>query len=531
MKQFLTFFDRMTCAFVLAVCVSVPAGVAADVTLLSIGTSWRYLDDGGAVYNKGTEVARPANLPADPADESFTGGSSAEKATQSWTLPARTLSAGVSTMAVEIHQGNSTSSDIAFDLEPIGTGTISVTRGPYLQIGTPRSVVVRWRTTIPTDSRVVYGQSTESLTHSATSPALTTEHEITLAGLSPDTRYYYGVGDATGIFEGGDVDTFFVSSPTPGTEKPTRVWVLGDAGTADNNQQNVRDAYYHFAGAAHTDLWLMLGDNAYNNGTDEEYQVALFDIYGQMLRKSVLWPTLGNHDAGSTDANGVNPYFNLFTLPAAAEAGGEASNTELYYSFDYANIHFVCLDSQTSNRSKTGAMYRWLENDLSQTSQKWVIAFWHHPPYSKGSHNSDTEERLVEMRENFLPLLEANGVDLVLAGHSHSYERSKLIDGFYATPTLASSGIFKNEGNGDPTGDGAYGKEFGPHNGAVYAVAGSSGRTSGGSLDHPVMITSLKVLGSMVLDISGNRLDATFLDDQGTARDAFTIIKSPKAKK
>ncbi len=74
-------------------------------------------------------------------------------------------------------------------------------------------------------------------------------------------------------------------------------------------------------------------------------------------------------------------------------------------------------------------MLTWLELDLASTSQDWIIANWHHPPYSKGSHDSDVDSEQVAMRENALPVLESHGVDLVLTGHSHAYERSMLIDG------------------------------------------------------------------------------------------------------
>ena len=87
----------------------------------------------------------------------------------------------------------------------------------------------------------------------------------------------------------------------------------------------------------------------------------------------------------------------------------------------------------TSDRSPTAAMATWLRNDLAATAQTWLLAFWHHPPYTKGSHNSDTETELVQMRQNILPILEDYGVDLVLTGHSHSYERSFLLDGHYGT--------------------------------------------------------------------------------------------------
>ena len=291
----------------------------------------------------------------------------------------------------------------------------------------------------------------------------------------------------------------------------------------------MRDAYLNFAGATHTNLWLMLGDNAYNNGTDAEYQAAVFNMYPTMLRKSVLWPTIGNHDtAQSINPPPDLPYYQMFTLPTNAEAGGIASGTEDYYSFDYGNVHFICLDSMTSDRSPSGAMMTWLQSDLASTLQPWIVAFWHHPPYSKGSHDSDAEAQLIEMRQNALPILEAGGVDLVLTGHSHSYERSFLIDGHYGLSSTFISSMKKNGGDGREDGNGAYTKPsagHAPNEGAVYAVAGSSGQTSGGLLNHPAMFISLNSLGSMVLDLDGNRLDAKFLNSVGVAADRFTLVK------
>ena len=105
-------------------------------------------------------------------------------------------------------------------------------------------------------------------------------------------------------------------------------------------------------------------------------------------------------------------------------------------------------------------MYQWLCADLAATSQDFVIAYWHHPPYSKGSHDSDHSGRMEEMRERFVPVLEDYGVDLQLTGHSHSYERSILLDGHYEKsrdydPVLHAV----DSGNGDPEGDGPYLKE------------------------------------------------------------------------
>ncbi len=489
-------------------------------------------DDGAVVYLNGTEVFR-TNMPAGAITASTFASSVVLDANERTYVTASVnpalLVAGTNVLAVEIHQSDLTSSDISFNLELTSSSSVTLTRGPYLQLGTPSSTVVRWRTSAPVVGRVQYGQAAGANTWAAEDTVATTEHVVTLTGLLPNTAYYYSVGSGTTVLAGGDATHFFLTPPVAGTSKATRVWVLGDSGTANANVRAVRDAYYAYTGTRHTNLWLMLGDNAYTSGTDAEFQAAVFDIFPTMLRKSVLWPTLGNHDGVSADsATQTGPYYNIFTLPKSGEAGGLASGTEAYYSFDYANIHFVCLESFETNRSATGPMLTWLQNDLASTTQPWVIAFFHHPPYSKGSHDSDTDIELKEMRQNALPILENAGVDLVLSGHSHSYERSFLIDGHYGTSSTFTSSMKKNGGSGREDGTGAYRKPtygIAAHEGAVYAVAGSSGQTSGGLLNHPAMFISLNSLGSMVLDVNGNRLDAAFIDQAGVKRDYFTILK------
>ncbi len=402
----------------------------------------------------------------------------------------------------------------------------SLTRGPYLQNGTPTSVVVRWRTDSGTDTVVQYGSAPGALTQQIYNPALTTEHEVTIPGLSPNGLYYYSVGSSSATFAGNDAEHYFIVFPPVGQQTQARVWVLGDAGTQTSSQTAVRNAYYTFTGTKHTDLWLMLGDNAYNIGTDTEYQGAVFGMYPTMLRKSVLFSTLGNHDTGgSTAFVDTYPYFQMFTFPVNGEAGGIASGTEHYYSHDFGNIHFICLDSMTANRATNGPMANWLRADLASTLATWVVAYWHHPAYSKGSHNSDTETELIQMRQNFNPILEAAGVDLVLAGHSHSYERSFLIDRHYGL-----SSTFNNTNKID----GGSGRDATPYlkpaglaanKGAVYSVAGSSGQISGGNLNHAAMFVSLNVLGSVVLDFANNRLDFQFVNSSGAVQDYFTMIK------
>jgi hypothetical protein len=403
----------------------------------------------------------------------------------------------------------------------------TVVRGPYLQSASSDSITVRWRTDTATDSRVQYGASSGSLTSLASNATSTTEHIVKLTGLSPNTKYFYNVGSSSAV-QAGDSTYYFETSPTAGTSVPTRIWVIGDAGTGTAGQAAVYNAYRNYTGTTYTDFWMMLGDNAYNSGTDAEYQAKMFNMYPEMMRQSPLWATIGNHDGTSADsATQTGPYYDIHTFPKNGEAGGVASGTEAYYSFNYGNIHVIVLDSNETSRSTTGAMMNWMKADLANVTATWLIAIWHHPPYTKGSHNSDTETNLIEMRQNFLPVLENYGVDLVLTGHSHSYERSKFIDGHYGLSSTYSSSFEINGGSGRVDGTGAYTKTASlPHSGAVYSVVGASGQVSGGTLNHPAMFLSLNELGSMVLDVSGQTMDIKYLNNNGSVRDYFTISKS-----
>ncbi|MEO6462438.1 MAG: metallophosphoesterase, partial [Candidatus Eisenbacteria bacterium] len=374
-------------------------------------------------------------------------------------------------------------------------------------------------------SRVWIGAAPGTYILAATDPVLTTEHEVRLVGLTPATTHYYAVGSIEGRLPGADSTWRFVTPPAAGEVRPTRIWVLGDSGTPSGGQRRVRDAYYAWTDRP-TDVWLMLGDNAYESGTDSEFKTGLFDPFAGFMRSHCLWSARGNHD--DAHSGSANDYYELFTFPTAGEAGGTPSRTEAWYSFDHGNIHFVVLDSEVSSRDPGSPMLTWLAADLAATNRTWVIAFWHHPPYSRGSHDSDSDTRMSEMRENVMPILESYGVDLVLGGHSHSYERSFMIDGHYGLSSAFESSMIVDRGDGDATGDGAYRKprgSAGPRQGVVAIVAGGSSTLAAGDLDHPVMVRSLAALGSVVIDVHGSLLEAIYLDDQGVVRDRFMIRK------
>ncbi len=420
---------------------------------------------------------------------------------------------------------------------PVPPTPVLLTRGPYLQLGTTSNILVRWRTSRNTNSVVRFGLAADALDWAVTNTPPATEHIITLTNLAPDTKYFYTVGGADTNLAGGTNHHFITA---PNGAKPTRVWVIGDAGTASHQDSfnvirdpfGMRDAYHAHASNRYTDVFLMLGDNAYGVGTDEEYSTNMFGTFPAMLRQSVAWSAIGNHDAVNTAT-----YQNIFSLPQNGEAGGVPSGSELYYSFNRGNIHFVCLDSEVSANTPGSPMMTWLEQDLENNTNDWLIAFWHSPPYTYGSHDSDSPGdsggKLVQMRQNVVPMLEAYGVDLVLCGHSHVYERSFLLDGHYGYAASLQPSMLKDGGSGREGGSGPYvkpGAGPNPNQGAVYVVCGSSGwatpaYTPGRYLNHPAMFIGLKQVGSLVLDVNGRRLDGKFLRNNGSIDDTFTILK------
>lgn len=310
---------------------------------------------------------------------------------------------------------------------------------------------------------------------------------------------------------------YYQTAPLPGTPGTYRIWVIGDAGAPWNDQGPrlaVRNAFYAFLGDRHLDVWLQLGDNAYPSGTDEEYQIAQFEMYSNLLARTVTWPALGNHDTTNATTFSTNyPYFEIFTFPTEGEAGGLPSGSPHWFSFDHGHIHFICLDSMTANLSSNGPMAGWLRADLAANTNPWIIAYFHHSPYSRGHRNSDTDPNMRAMRENIVPILEAGGADLILGGHSHSYERSPLLAGHYGVSDTFRSDMVLISGSGsDRNGEYPYVKPLGRSDvpqGTVYAVVGSSGMLRADApLNHPAMQVSLAVLGSLILEVQTNRLDA-----------------------
>jgi acid phosphatase type 7 len=407
-----------------------------------------------------------------------------------------------------------------------------ITRGPYLQIGTPTSMTVRWRTSRPADTRVLYGLSLAALTATNDDLILTTEHLVTLTNLQPHTRYYYAIGTTeTNLAAGFDYN--FVTSPT--SPVPTRIWFVSDYGFKNSSERTVRDSYFRFADETKpADVWITGGDNDQTDGRDSNYQLAVFGTdygYGNLLRNHPLWPTMGNHDYQTAQAQA---YYANFSMPTNAEAGGVPSGTEHYYSFNYGDIHFVNLDSVVGSMSDSTntPMFQWLRADLANATQRWVIAYWHGTPYTKGSHDSDNDSDTLawmgQMRQNALPILESYGVDLVLCGHSHVYERSWMLQGHYGYSNTFNETNKIDGGDGRVDGTGAYLKSV-RSPGTVYVTAAVGGQPQSNTSEmHPAHLLKISgTLGSLVIDVNANRLDFQFINTDAVTLDYFTLSKEP----
>ncbi len=422
-----------------------------------------------------------------------------------------------------------------------------IIRGPYLQQPTTNSMVVRWRTDIPTATKINFGVNINSKINSASNVGITTEHILKIENLQADTKYYYEIVPNMD-FAALNFNHFFITVPKKDSKRAMHFWAGGDFGDLSNfvyetNQANVLESYMAYSKGFNTDMWLWLGDNGYGANRDDHLQKAIFDFYGsKILTKIPFSATLGNHEFDEDPINQQKTrdihLLKVTSPPANGEAGGIPSNNKAYYSFDYGNTHFINLDSYGMDDGvyrvydKQGAQYQWLIKDLVANKSMWTIVFFHHPPYTKRAHDSDIEEELRLIRENLVPVFDKYKVDLVLNGHSHIYERSYLLKDY-----LGGSQFFDPGYHIINKSSGKYLKNEPPiinkTDGTMYVVSGSFGRLEPvlalrlNDPPHPAhYYSNLVTGGSLALKIENNRLDCDWLCADGQVRDRFTLFKN-----
>jgi uncharacterized protein (TIGR03382 family) len=360
----------------------------------------------------------------------------------------------------------------------------SLTRQPYLQRVGPDTATVAFRLSASCEASVRYGPG-GGTGQEARSQASGRVHAVALARLQPGTEYTYVV-EACGTRTS---PRRFRTAPVPGTRR-VHFAALGDMGTGGTAQRDVSKAMH----GRRPELFITLGDNAYASGTEQEFQSNFFEPMEELLSEVPLFATLGNHEYVTNEGQ---PYLDNLYLPTSPSGG------ERYYSFDWGHVHFVALDSNCAiglaspERCTLEAQRRWLEEDLAASKASWKVVFFHHPPWSSGEHGSQ-----LKMRREFTPLFEQYGVDLVLTGHDHNYERSHAMKG----EAVANSGA----------------------RGIPYLVVGSGGarlRDFETSKPSWSALRNNRDYGYLDVEVEEGRLSARLLTPSGAVVDSLTLTK------
>jgi hypothetical protein len=212
----------------------------------------------------------------------------------------------------------------------------------------------------------------------------------------------------------------------------TRFAVIGDFGYAGANERSVAA----LVRSQSPEFVITTGDNNYPHGAAATIDANIGQYYasficpyvgryGQGATSNRFFPSLGNHDWHTPSL----PYLSYFELPG----------NERYYDVVWGNVHLFALDSDSREPDGITAdsvQARWLERRLAASKARWQVVFFHHPPYSSGSHGSSVELRWPYARW---------GADLVLAGHDHHYERVELAGVTYIVNGLGGRSIYPIE--------------------------------------------------------------------------------------
>lgn len=313
--------------------------------------------------------------------------------------------------------------------ESVEENFITIERFPYVQNVGHDTATIMWATQEAGFATVQYsldgvkfqtafaksrlfGRTETGLTHDFY------QYQTELTGLTADTTYVYQVFVNGVEITGGGELRFRTAGPGP-----FNFVVLGDTGYGSDQQFQIAQKIL----SERPSLVLHTGDIVYTQGVSAQgaydlYQRRYFNYYSASMSSVPFFPCPGNHDY---EFQNLAPYLAIHSLPANHVPVADRGR---YYSFDWGNVHFVSVDSYSSlNRSvnAAGPMLRWLDNDLQSTRQFWRVVYFHHPPYAGGPNENDTESRWG--RQFVQPILEAHGVQVVLSGHEHSYQRSKPI--------------------------------------------------------------------------------------------------------
>ncbi|HLH30494.1 MAG TPA: metallophosphoesterase [Terriglobia bacterium] len=380
--------------------------------------------------------------------------------------------------------------------------TVTTTRQPYVQNVRNDGASIMWATAEPGMGIVEYSPdgidfqrvSAKQEFFSADQTASSTDfyqYTATISGLQPSTDYQYRAYVDRGAVWAGGGSTFRTAGPGP-----FNFVALGDSGYASPEQSAIAQRIL----AEKPAFVIHTGDVVYNPGgapgtSIDLYQRNYFDYYSAIMSCAPFFPCPGNHDFGPD----LTPYFAVHSFPDLTVPSADYGQ---YYSFDWGNAHFVSLDAHKAlvdAVNSGGQMLQWLDNDLRATRQFWRIVYFHYPPFAAGPNMTEPREALV--RQYVIPILEKYGVQVVLSGHEHSYQRSQ--------PIRNSTFVT-------------------PHTGTNYLTCGGGGAFLYPVLDgYPYVAFGQSAYHYVRAQVQGTQLTLHAIRHDGVEIDTYTIAPVP----
>lgn len=242
-----------------------------------------------------------------------------------------------------------------------------------------------------------------------------------LTGLEPGSAYEYRAG-----YEGSRTGWHKLPAAQPDSFKAL---IFPDSQSSDYSgwRKLAQTAYSKNEDAA---FFINMGDLV-DNGYDFSQWRAWFNSVSPMIENIPFAPVMGNHETYNMDWQIAppTPYLTLFNLPG----NGTDANKNLYYSFDYGDVHFVVLNTQTDemadfNPNLMQQQLSWLRSDLAGTQSKWKIVLMHKDilryAFTDRPNNFDPASiQFTPWAQQLMPVFEEYNVDAVLTAHLHTYRR------------------------------------------------------------------------------------------------------------
>lgn len=269
----------------------------------------------------------------------------------------------------------------------------------------------------------------------------------------------------------GNTTTSPVKLALPLKEGSLRFAAIGDTGSGSIKQREVGEMMAQYRGSFPFEFVLMMGDNLYGSETPSDYEKKFAAPYKKLLVNKVeFYASLGNHDLA------LQVHYENFNMD-----GKE------YYRFKKGNVAFYALNSNYMDKKQV----QWLESELAKDTSEWKVCFFHHAPYSSAKkHGSD-----MQLREVVEPIFVKYGVDVVLTGHDHIYERVK------------------------------------PQKGIYYFVTGAGGKLRTGDLNRASALTEKaydRDMHFMLFEVAGDEMHFQTISRTGETVDTGVIVRRRK---